>query len=121
AGSTLFVQRWNAAPRKVVTTTDRIDAPALSPDGSHVAFQQMLREDWEIFVADAATGDTRRLSREIQHDSTPLFLDSDTVLAVKGEGRHRRSYLYDVNGGAARRFFHNNTVRTIAPEYQWQV
>jgi hypothetical protein len=45
-----------------------------------------------------------------------------------GEPRHRRSYLYDLGGpeGAAvnpkrTRLFHNNTVRTLAPEYQWNV
>jgi len=38
-----------------------------------------------------------------------------------GEGRHRRSYLYDVVSGARTRLFHNNTLRTIAPEYEWVV
>jgi len=40
---------------------------------------------------------------------------------VMGEGRHRRSYLYDPETGERTRFFHNNTVRTIAPEYEWAV
>ena len=35
--------------------------------------------------------------------------------------RHRRSYLYDAATGARIRLFHNNTVRTIAPEYEWAV
>jgi hypothetical protein len=38
-----------------------------------------------------------------------------------GEGRHRRSYLYDAASGARTRLFHNNTVRTVAPEYEWAV
>ena len=36
-----------------------------------------------------------------------------------GEARHRRSYIHDVNAGTRTRLFHNNTVRTIAPEYAW--
>ncbi len=36
-----------------------------------------------------------------------------------GEGRHRRSYLYDAATGTRTRLFHNNTLRTIAPEYEW--
>jgi hypothetical protein len=48
-----------------------------------------------------------------------LFLTNQRLLAVMGEGRHRRSYLYDLGTGARTRFFHNNTVRTIAPEYAW--
>jgi hypothetical protein len=41
------------------------------------------------------------------------------VLAIMGEGRHRRSYLYDATSGTRTRLFHNNSVRTIAPEYEW--
>src|SRR5690606_10039209 len=37
------------------------------------------------------------------------------------EGRHRRSFLYDVSTGESTRLFHNNTVRTVAPEYEWSV
>jgi hypothetical protein len=60
-----------------------------------------------------------RLTREIQPDLNPVFLTSDRVMALMGEARHRRSYIYDVNTLERRRLFHNNSVRTIAPEYQW--
>jgi Tol biopolymer transport system component len=117
----------------VKRTTQRLDAPALSADGARVAWQMMPRDDWEIFVADVAgsalTGE-RRVTREIQHDVLPRFLTASRLIAMMGEPRHRRSYLYDLGPGAladaagdtlpARtRLFHNNTVRTIAPEYQW--
>jgi hypothetical protein len=105
--------------RVVVTTTDCLDAPTLSPDGRTVAYMRMAKDDWEIHVVGAdGTGD-RRLTREIQHDLFPRFLTNDRLLAVIGEGRHRRSYLYDVATGERTRLFHNNTVRTIAPEYEW--
>ena len=65
------------------------------------------------------------MTREIQHDVLPQFLGADRLLGMIGEPRHRRSYLYDI-GAAVRepaatrtRLFHNNTVRTIAPEYVW--
>jgi hypothetical protein len=99
--------------------TDRVDAPALSPDGSRVVFQRMLREDWEFFVAPREGGDEVRLTREIQHDVLPRFLTADRLLGSMGEPRHRRSYLYDASTGHRTRLFHNNTVRTIAPEYAW--
>lgn len=98
---------------------DRLDAPALSPDGKRVAFQMMNREDWEIYTIGADGTGEQRLTREIQHDLLPRYLDANTVLAVMGEARHRRSYLYDLASGTRRRLFHNNTVRTIAPEYEW--
>jgi hypothetical protein len=98
---------------------ERVDAPALSPDGSRIAFQRMLREDWEFFVVDRDGGEPTRLTREIQHDVLPRFLTPDRLLGAMGEPRHRRSYLYDAATGERTRLFHNNTVRTIAPEYAW--
>ena len=81
----------------------------------------MPREDWELYVVGADGGEPRRLTYEIQHDIYPQFLSDGRLLAVMGEGRHRRSYLYDVVSGARTRLFHNNTLRTIAPEYEWVV
>jgi Tol biopolymer transport system component len=106
-------------PVVVKRTTDRLDAPSVSPDGKTVTFQMMPREDWELYTIDADGTGERRLTREIQHDLLPRYIDATTILAVMGEARHRRSYLYDVPSGTRRRLFHNNTVRTIAPEYEW--
>jgi hypothetical protein len=111
----------------VLRTTQRIDAPALSEDGARVAWQMMPRDDWEIYVADIAASslrDERRVTREIQHDVLPRFITRDRLIAMVGEPRHRRSFLYDLSAPAAdpiraTRLFHNNTIRTIAPEYQW--
>ncbi|HWO88301.1 MAG TPA: M20/M25/M40 family metallo-hydrolase [Gemmatimonadales bacterium] len=112
----------DTAPRLVVRAAQRVGLanPAPSPDGRQVVFQMMLREDWELYLAET-TRETapRRLTWEIQHDVLPVFLDSVRFLAAIGEARHRRSYLYDVRGGERIRLFHNNTVRTVAPEYAW--
>ncbi len=106
----------------VRTGADRIDAPALSPDGSHVAYQFMggvgSATDWEIYVSDAA-GTHQRVTRDIQHDVLPQFLGPDRLLGMKGEARHRRSYVYDLGSGDATRIFSNDTIRTISPEYVW--
>ena len=59
------------------------------------------------------------MTREIQHDLYPTFLADGRVLAMKGEGRHRRSHLYDLETGEKIWLFRNNTVRTVAPEYEW--
>jgi Tol biopolymer transport system component len=107
---------------------ERLDAPAWSSDGSRIAFQSMPNDDWEILVVSRDGKNERRVTREIQHDLLPRFIGPDRLLAVIGEPRHRRSYLYDL--GAPQdgdltpkrtRLFHNNTVRTLAPEYQWSV
>lgn len=93
--------------------------PAPSPDGQRVAYAMRLRDDWEIYVVGAnGQGDTR-ITREIQHDRFPRWLGTDRILAMKGEPRHTRSYIYELRTGSARRLHHNNTVRTVAPEYDW--
>ncbi len=119
-------------PREVFRSGHPVGTFAISPSGDRLVTQMRLREDWELFLIDtratenpasptpaAATGEATRLTTEIQHDLAPRFLDEDTILAAVGEGRHRRSYLYNVNALDRTRLFHNNTVRTIAPEYEW--
>src|SRR5262249_11687982 len=53
------------------------------------------------------------------HDVLPRFVSSNALIAMIGEPRHRRSYLYDLAGERRIRLFHNNTVRNIPPQYQW--
>lgn len=106
----------------VRTGRERINAPALSPDGAQVAYEFMANTDWEIYVSDAA-GAHRRITRDIQHDILPRFLSNTTLLGMMGEARHRRSQIYDlaaaVPSATRTRLFANNTIRTISPEYVW--
>jgi Tol biopolymer transport system component len=104
----------------VRTGTEPIDAPALTADGSRLAFQMMSKNDWEIYTINRDGTAQARVTREIQHDVLPVFLSPDRILAAVGEPRHRRSYVYDLPAGTRTRLFHNNSVRTIAPEYSWQ-
>ena len=116
---TILHARLGAEPRVLVRSARPLAAPAISRDGSLVIYQSMPREDWELYAVAAEGGEPRRLTYEIQHDISPQFVSQGRVLAVMGEGRHRRSYLSDAATGARTRLFHNNTVRTIAPEYEW--
>jgi hypothetical protein len=80
----------------------------------------MLREDWELFTAPAdGSAAPTRVTREIQHNVSPQFLDEHRILDALGENRHRRSYINDLRTGDRTRLFHNNSVRTVAPEYEW--
>jgi Tol biopolymer transport system component len=101
----------------VRTGRERLDAPALSPDGSLMAYQMMQFTDWELYVAQGE--DHTRVTRDIQHDVLPRFLTNTTLLGMMGESRHRRSQVYDLTTGVRRRLFHNNTIRTVVPEYSW--
>ncbi|HSA57937.1 MAG TPA: M20/M25/M40 family metallo-hydrolase [Gemmatimonadaceae bacterium] len=102
-------------------SAEPMDNPVVSADGRTVAFEFMPREDREIFLIDADGRNERRLTREIQHDLMPRWVGPTTILAMIGEARHRRSHLYDATTGTRTRLFHNNTVRTVAPEYEWVV
>lgn len=124
-------------PTLVRRTSRPLARPALSPDGARVAYQMMPREDWELYVSGAEGGGEIRLTREIQHDLFPAFLSPDRLLAVIGEFRHRRAQLYDLAAFGEgpdpaalaalpgpdkphrTRLFHNNTLRTVAPQYEW--
>jgi Peptidase family M28/WD40-like Beta Propeller Repeat len=118
---TLPASHASAAPTVVRTGTERLDFPAISPDGNRLAFQMMSREDWDLFIINRdGTGETR-LTRDVQHDVLPQFLSDTRLIGVLGEARHRRAFLYDLATGSSTRLFHNNTVRTIAPEYSWKV
>jgi hypothetical protein len=115
----LLVGSPNGIHSVVKKTTDRLDAPAVSPDGTRLAYQLMTRDDWEIHIAHRDGTNESRLTRDNQHDVLPRFVSADRLAVVVGEPRHRRSFLYDLTTGERTRLFHNNTIRTIAPEYQW--
>jgi len=119
---TAFLAGPAPLPRIALVTADNISAPEISPDGGRFSYQKYIENDWEIFVVPTdGSGSEYRLTREIQHDRNSTWIDATRVLAVKGEGRHSRSYLYDVEDASLLKLFHNNTVRTIAPEYGWEV
>ena len=117
----LMVAPADAPDRPTTLQTARLlDAPALSADGRRVLYQMTTREDWELYLHDRdASPPDRRITREIQHDVVPKFLSPGRALGLIGEPRHRRSYLYDLTTNTRTRLFHNNTIRTIAPEYEW--
>jgi len=105
--------------KRLKKSAEIIGSPALSSDGSLATYHGMYRKNHEVFLIKTDGSGERRLTREIQHDRAPRFINDTKVLAVKGERRHSRSYLYDVNDLTSIKLFHNNTVRTIAPEYEW--
>lgn len=108
-------------PVDLPVSAPRLAAPSFSPDGTRVAFQAMHRVDWEVYVANVDGSGVTRVTREIQHDVLPQFLADGRLLTAMGEPRHRRSHIHDIATGTRQRLFHNNTVRTIAPEYSWTI
>ena len=113
--------RGKPRSREVYRHAGPIRAMALSADGSTLVFQARADDNWELFSVptDKRSAKASRVTREIQHDLDPAFLDPQTVMAQIGESRHRRAYSHDLATGQRTRLFHNNTIRTIAPQYAW--
>jgi len=107
------------APVVLKKTSERIGSAAPAPDGSGVVFDMTYTRNGEIFTMKSDGKGEVRLSREIENDRAPRFLTANQVLAIKGEPRFSRSYIYDLKTLSNVRVFHNETIRTIAPEYEW--
>ena len=118
--NSLILHALNGEPATLLKTVDRLDSPAFSPSGERLVYSRMTRTDWELYMIDRDGKNETRLTREIQHDIQPRFLTKDRVIGLIGEPRHRRAYEYDQLTGTRTQLFHNNTVRTISPEYLWQ-
>ena len=105
---------------EMVSSADAIQHPALSPDGNTLAY--MLREgiSWDIHLVYTETGTHDRLSYDIQHELFPHFINNREVVGMMGEARHRRSHIYDLETKDFYRLFHNNEVRTVSMENDWE-
>jgi Peptidase family M28 len=105
----------------VLKTTDLLQTPSFAPDGQRLMYARKVKDDYETFIIGREGKNETRISREIQHNLAPRFVSANCVLDVIGEPRHRRAWLYDLQTGQRHQLFHNNTVRTISPEYDWQL
>jgi hypothetical protein len=119
-GSTLNYLKLDWGPPVVLKKSpDRIGSAAISPDGSGVVFDMPYTRNTEIFYVQSDGKGEVRLSREIQPDRAPRFLNATQVVAIKGESRQSRAHLYDLKNLTNAQIFHNPTIRTISPEYEW--
>jgi len=107
------------SPAVFKKSSDRIGSAAIAPDGSGIVFEMIYTRNGEIFYIQNDGKNEVRLSREIQPDRAPRFLTMTQVIAIKGEPRHSRAHLYDLKTLKNIQVFHNNTLRTISPEYEW--
>lgn len=58
-------------------------APALSPDGTRLAFQSRKDNNWEIYVLDLRTGKTTRLTNDFAYDGAPTWSSDGKQIAFE--------------------------------------
>ncbi len=109
------------AETTILKTMDLLQTPSFAPDGQRLIYARRSKDDYETFIIGRDGKNETRVSREIQHNLSPRFVPANRVLDVIGEPRHRRAWIYDLQSGQRHQLFHNNTVRTISPEYDWQI
>ncbi len=82
-------------------TTDPSDtAPAWSPDGSQVAFVSARAGNWEIYVADIATGQEKRLTEESAFDIAPTWSpDGKRIAFLSNRQGAWAIYLLEIRSG----------------------
>lgn len=83
-GGSPYLVRGDLAKRTLTTIRKGAECPALSPDGSTVAYKKNIGKDavhWAVAVLDLATGTERVLEAE-EHsvDDQVQWLDDDTLL-----------------------------------------
>ncbi len=110
-----------AEPKIIYESLNRLADLHFSPQGDKITFSEMAVNDWEIFVVQTDGQNLKRVTSEIQHDRLGRFVTENLLIGIKGERRHQRSHLYNLETGGQIRLFHNNTLRTIAPEYEWAI
>jgi hypothetical protein len=109
-------------PDVLFASSRPIGSPAVSPNGIRVAFQHQPFASWDIYLMRTGGGVVTPVTRDAEHDRLPIWLSEEGLLGMKGEPRHTRASVYDLAGsGDPYRLFHNNTLRTISPEYEWAV
>jgi hypothetical protein len=84
-GGHTYLVSGDIAARQMVVVRDGVECPALSPDGTRIAFKQ--RSDggsgpvtWRIAVLDLATSEVTVLAETRNVDDQVAWLDDDTVM-----------------------------------------
>lgn len=90
-GNTAFGLRLSSASMgdiKTVTNVETDTAPALSPDGSKVAFMSRREgENWDIYIVDVDGSNLQRLTQDNAQDGLPVWSpDGNAIAFVSNRG-----------------------------------
>ncbi len=102
--------RLNVATRQVHQLTDNLNAdgsPVWSPDGRLLAFVSDRERNYEIYIMDAESGETRRLTYDREVDIAPAWSPDGTQIAfTSARDGNFELYLINSDGTGTRRLTH---------------
>jgi uncharacterized protein YjdB len=92
------LERTNlAALRKVGTETASVEEPAVSPDGSRIAFVSARDGNPELYTMNADGSEWRRITTDPGADGRPVFTADGQAIVFHAARASRRQQLYIVN------------------------
>lgn len=105
----LFPQIWTMKPdgtekRELPTGVELNASPAISPDGSQIAFAGSARGNTDIYVVGASGGGTRRLTNTRALEASPAWSPTGRqLLYTSDQSGNPQIHVVDAEGSGARR------------------
>ncbi|MCG3212200.1 MAG: Protein TolB [Anaerolineae bacterium] len=84
-GDGLRLASFPLADIESVTDSNQDTAPALSPDGSQIAFMSRRDDDWELYIVNADGSNLQRLTNSPGRDGLPVWSPDGRVIAFVSE------------------------------------
>lgn len=84
SGGNTWLARGDLTARSLTAIADAVECPALSPDGTRIAFKKRVSDapvaSWSIAILTLSDGTVQDLPESRNVDDQPEWLDDDTVL-----------------------------------------
>jgi TolB protein len=108
-GSTAFglrIASENLEEIETITSVDEDTAPALSPDGSKIAFMSRREGHWDIYIVNSDGSDLKRLTVDGADDGLPAWSpDGNAIAFVSNRGGPWAIWAMTPDGAGQRQLF----------------